>query len=52
MEKFVEKTKIYEGRTSVPQALRNMLEINDGEFIDWYLEGEKTIIVRKNNAKN
>jgi len=35
---------------SLPKAVREALDIKPGEYIDWYIEGDK-IVVKKRSEK-
>lgn len=45
------KSKVMSKNTvTIPKAIREILEIKVGEYIDWYIENDR-IIVRKSGSK-
>lgn len=43
------QTKLSKNLTTVPEPVRNYLELSPGDHVEWHIEGEE-IIVRKNNT--
>lgn len=41
-------TKLSKNLTTVPEPVRNYLELESGDTVEWHIEGEQ-IIVRKRN---
>lgn len=47
MAEFVGTTKVNQGRITIPEAIRNMYSIGEGDIISWYRQSKDIIIVKK-----
>lgn len=50
MPRFVDTTKVNQGRITIPEAIRNMYSIDEGCLIDWF-ENKDSIIIKKHGEK-
>lgn len=46
MARFVDTTKVNQGRITIPEAIRNMYSIEESDLIDWF-ENKDSIIIKK-----
>ena len=43
-------TKLSTNLTTVPEAVRNYLQLEDGDRIEWHVEGEEIVVRRHPNG--
>ncbi len=36
---------------SLPKAVREALDVKPGEYIDWYIENDKIVVVKRRSEK-
>lgn len=51
MARLVDKSKVTQGKTTIPQAIRTMYKIEDGDDLEWYEDGREKIIVKKDKNR-
>lgn len=47
MARLVGKSKVTQSKTTIPESIRNMYEINDGDHLEWHEDGKSEIKVKK-----
>ena len=47
MTRVVQVTNVYSGRTTIPQAVRKILGVKDGDRIVWYINDSGEVCIRK-----
>ena len=51
MESFATTTKIYNKRTTVPQEVREALNLGEKDMVLWYNEGKRVIVQKVEKPK-